>query len=390
MKTITDLVRQGRVRAAMTGFSERLEETVAQIIAIQQIPAPTFAEEQRAAYVEQQFRAVGLTDVRRDRLNNVYGCAPGTAAGRPAVVLSAHLDTVFPAETDLTTRREGSVVYGPGIGDNSTGVGGLLVVARTLAEYELPHAADIHFVANVGEEGLGDLRGMRAVVEHFGGQATYVVVEGGLFGQLTHQAVGVRRYRIDVTTPGGHSWGSFGVASAIHILGRLIAAIDNLDVPAIPKTTYNVGIIEGGISVNSIASSARLWLDLRSEGAEALGRLVDQVVDIVRTMNDRHAMAGDGVQIAMEQVGNRPAGSINRHSPVVAYAEAALRAVGSEEVRYIVSSTDANIPLSNGYAAVCLGLTHSHNSHRPDEFIELTHLPAGLSQLLLVALAAAG
>lgn len=389
MKAITDLARQSRVRAAMTGFSERLEDILAQIIAIQQIPAPTFAEERRAAYVEQQFHAIGLKNVRRDQLNNVYGCAPGTAAGRPPVVLSAHLDTVFPADTDLTTRRDGAAVYGPGIGDNSTGVAGLLLVAQALAAHRLAHAADIYFVANVGEEGLGDLRGMRAVVEHFGGQATYVVVEGGLFGQLTHQAVGVRRYRLDVTAPGGHSWGSFGVASAIHVLGYLIAAIDGLDIPAIPKTTYNVGIVEGGISINSIASSARLWLDLRSEGREALGRLVEQVVGIVGEMNARHAAAGDGVQIAMEQVGNRPAGSIARHSPVVAYAEAALRAVGSQEVRYIVSSTDANIPLSCGYAAVCLGLTHSHNSHRPDEFIELTQLPAGLSQLLLVALAAA-
>jgi len=374
----------------MTSFSERLGDILAQIIAIQQIPAPTFAEEQRAAYIEQQFRAAGLTEVRRDKLNNVYGCAPGTATGRAPVVLSAHLDTVFAAETDLTTRRDGSAIYGPGIGDNSTGVAGLLVVARALAEHGLHHAADIYFVANVGEEGLGDLRGMRAVVEHFGRGATYVVVEGGLFGQLTHQAVGVRRYRLDVTAPGGHSWGSFGVASAIHVLGRLITAIDDLDVPAIPKTTYNVGIIEGGISVNSIANSARLWLDLRSEGSEALGRLVDQVVGLVGETNARHAAAGDGVQIAMEQVGNRPAGSIDRKTPVVAYAEAALRAVGSEEVRYIVSSTDANIPLSCGYAAVCLGLTHSHNSHRPDEFIELTQLPAGLGQLLLVALAAAG
>lgn len=389
MKAITDLTRQSRVRAAMSGFNERLEEILAQIVAIQQIPAPTFDEERRAVYVEEQFRAAGLTDVRRDPLNNVYGCAPGTSSDRSPIVLSAHLDTVFPAETDLTTRREGAAIFGPGIGDNSTGVAGLLVVARALAEHSLPHAADLYFVANVGEEGLGDLRGMRAVVEHFGGRATYVVVEGGLFGQLTHQAVGVRRYRIDVTAPGGHSWGSFGAASAIHVLGHLIAAIDNLDVPAIPKTTYNVGIIEGGISVNSIASSARLWLDLRSEGAEALGRLVDQVVGIVGEMNARYAAAGEGVHLAMEQVGNRPAGSVGRQTPVVAYADAALRVVGSEDVHYVVSSTDANIPLSYGYAAVCLGLTHSHNSHRPDEFIELTQLPAGLGQLLLVALAAA-
>ena len=231
---------------------------------------------------------------------------------------------------------------------------------------------------------------MRAVVERFANRAVYLVVEGGLYGQLTHRAVGVRRYRADVTTPGGHSWGGFGTASAIHVLGRLITAIDDIPVPAVPKTTYNVGIIEGGLSVNSIASSARLWLDLRSEEPEALARLVDQVQGIVRDMNRDHAAEGDGAQIAVEQVGNRPAGSVPRFTPLVAQAEAALHAVGCHDVRYIVSSTDANIPLSQGYQAVCLGLTQSGNSHRPDEYIDVTHLPAGLSQLLLVALAAAG
>lgn len=390
MKLITGIARQPDVRAALVGFSDRLEAILEQIVAIQQIPAPTFDEAARAIYIEERFRALCLDNVSRDRINNVYGRSPGSAADRPPLVISAHLDTVFPAATNLSTRREGSLVYGPGIGDNSTGVAGLLEVARALTEHGLAHAADIYFVANVGEEGLGDLCGMRAVVERFGGLATYVVVEGGLYGQLTHQAVGVRRYRVDVTAPGGHSWGGFGAASAIHVLGHLIAAIDRLEVPTIPKTTYNVGIIEGGLSINSIASSSRLWLDLRSEGSEALAQLVEKVHAIVRDMNQKYVLNGDAVQIAMEQVGNRPAGSIGRHSPIVAIADASLRAVGSEDVRYIVSSTDANIPLSHGYQAVCLGLTHSGNSHRPDEYIDLTHLPAGLGHLLLVALAASG
>jgi acetylornithine deacetylase/succinyl-diaminopimelate desuccinylase-like protein len=390
MKPITYLARQPSVRAAMAGFHDRLDGVLEQVVAVQQIPAPTFAEERRAAYVEERFRAVGLADVTRDRLNNVYGRSAGTAPDRPPLVVSAHLDTVFPAETDLSTRREDSLYYGPGIGDNSTGVAGLLLVAEAMARHPLAHAADVWFVANAGEEGLGDLCGMRAVVDRFGGRAAYVVVEGGLYGQLTHQAVGVRRYRIDVTAPGGHSWGGFGAASAIHVLGHLIVAIDGLTVPETPKTTYNVGIIEGGLSVNSIASSARLWLDLRSEGAEALDRLVQSALSIVDDMNQAHAAGGDNVRIDVEQVGSRPAGSIPRGSSIVAYAEAALRAVGSEDVRYIVSSTDANIPLSRGYQAVCLGLTQSGNSHRPDEYIDVTHLPAGLSQLLLVVLAAAG
>ncbi|CUS05526.2 Peptidase M20 [Candidatus Promineifilum breve] len=390
MNLIDDIAQRPEVAAACASFHARLETILDQIVAIQQIPAPTSDEGQRARYVEERFRALGLADVRRDGLNNVYGRAPGSDAARRPLVLTAHLDTVFPTDTDLAVRRDGALYHGPGIGDNSTGVAGLLVVAEALREQRIPHAADIHFVANVGEEGLGDLRGMRAVVDHFGGAATYVVVEGGLYGQLTHQAIGVRRYRVEVTAPGGHSWGSFGAASAIHVLGRLIAAIDGLNVPVEPKTTYNVGIIEGGLSINTIAAAARLWLDLRSESPEALNRLVGQVHDIAREMSDQYAARGEGVGIDLIEVGNRPAGHIPRRSPIVAAADAALRAVGCAEVRYIVSSTDANIPLSRGYQAVCLGLTHSTNCHRTDEYIDVTHLPAGLGQLLLVTLAAAG
>ena len=386
---IAELWRRPRVRAALAGYHQQLDNILAQIVAIQQVAAPTFAEEQRAAAMEAHFRAAGVADVARDALHNVFARLPGRDPARPPLVVSAHLDTVFPATTDLATRRDGALLYGPGIGDNSTGLGGLLVLARTLIDRTLPHDADIYLVANVGEEGLGDLRGMRAVVERFGEQALYVIVEGGLFGQLTHQAVGVRRYRIDVSAPGGHSWGGFGATSAIHVLGQLIAAIDRLDVPAAPKTTYNVGLIEGGTSINTIAHAARLWLDLRSEGAAELERLVAQVMSLLEEMNEQHAAAEDGVRLAATQVGNRPAGAIDRAAPVVARAEAALRAVGCPEVRYIVSSTDANVPLSRGYEAVCLGLTQSGNSHRPDEYIDVTHLADGLGQLLLVVLASA-
>ena len=390
MNHITELSQQPPIRAALAGYRARLDEIVEQIIAIQQVAAPTFDEARRAEHMAAQFRAVGAAEVETDALHNVFARLPGSDANRPPLVVSAHLDTVFPATTDLATRRDGALVYGPGIGDNSTGLAGLLVLARTLIDRGLPHAADIYLVANVGEEGLGDLRGMRAVVERFGGKAVYVVVEGGLFGQLTHQAIGVRRYRIEATAPGGHSWGGFGAASAIHVLGHLIAAIDRLEVPAAPKTTYNVGIIEGGTSINTIANTARLWLDLRSEAPEELERLVGQVRALLQDVNDTHAAAEDGVRVIAEQVGNRPAGAVSRDTPIVAYADAALRAVGCPDVHYIVSSTDANVPLSHGYEAVCLGLTQSGNSHRPDEYIDVTHLPDGLGQLLLVALAACG
>lgn len=390
MNNPLEIARRPDIRAALSAFSENLESILDQIVAIQQIPAPTFDEERRAIYIEEQFHACGLIDVSRDALNNVYGRSAGASPADPPVILTAHLDTVFPIETDLTVRRDGAILYGPGIGDNSTGVAGLLQIAGALRENNLVHAADIYFVANVGEEGLGDLRGMRAVVDRFGGRATYVVVEGGLYGKLIHQAVGVRRYHVTVTAPGGHSWGGFGADSAIHVLGQLIVDIDHLNVPTIPKTTYNVGIIRGGISINSIANAAELWLDLRSEGSAELGQLVRDVVEIVDSRNRQYAAEGRSVEIVMEQVGDRPAGSIDRQSPVVACAETALRLMGCEDVHYVASSTDANIPLSRGYQAVCLGLTVSGNSHRPDEFVDPANLPAGLGQLLLVTLAIAG
>ena len=325
-----------------------------------------------------------------DSLGNVYGRLPGKQKKAKALIVSAHLDTVFPTGTKLQIREEAGRVFAPGIGDNSIGVAALFGILWAIREQKLTLNHDVWFVANVGEEGLGDLCGMRAVVDKFGGEATYIVVEGGLFGKLIHQAVGVRRYHIEVTAPGGHSWGGFGAASAIHVLGHLIVDIDGLSVPTIPKTTYNVGIIQGGTSINTIANSAHLWLDLRSEGPAALEQLVKSTEEILRLRSRKYVLEGHGVEIKMEQVGNRPAGGIDRQSPVVALADAALRAVGREDVDYIVSSTDANVPLSRGYQAVCLGLTHSGNSHRPDEFIDTTHLPAGLGQLMLVALAAAG
>jgi acetylornithine deacetylase/succinyl-diaminopimelate desuccinylase-like protein len=390
MDTIPKISAQPDVAAALAGFHTDLEEILALVARIQQVPAPTFAEAKRAKLVEREMSALGLADVSRDALQNVYGRLPGTspAAGRP-VIVSAHLDTVFPVETDLTLSRTDHYLCGPGVGDNSTGVAGILTVAHSILHRKLDHCSDIWIVANVGEEGLGDLRGMRAVVDRFGGEARYVVVEGGLFGQLSYQAIGVKRYRVDVTAPGGHSWGNFGAASAIHTLAHVATDIDGLSVPASPKTTYNVGLIEGGTSINTIAQQASMWLDLRSEDPATLDDMVGHVSGILDRHSRQHASRGTDVQIAMTQVGNRPAGHAKRNSPLVSWARAALRQVGHPDVRTIASSTDANVPLSHGYDAICLGLTESANSHRLDEYIDIDHLPAGLGQLLLVALAAA-
>jgi acetylornithine deacetylase/succinyl-diaminopimelate desuccinylase-like protein len=381
---IAHIAADARVKLALSRFLERADEAVELATAIQQIPAPTFAEAARAEFVAGELNRLGLEDVSRDEIHNVFGRRPGTAV-RPPVIVTAHLDTVFPAETDLRVRRENHRIFGPGLADNSTGVAALLLIAQALAEQELRPPADVWFVATVGEEGLGDLRGMRDVVERFGADATYIVVEGGSYGQVFHQGVGVRRYRIVVKAPGGHSWGNFGSPSAVHILGRIIAAIAALPTPASPKTTFNVGLIEGGTTINAIAEQASLLLDLRSEAAGPLDKLVSSVGAIVREESGI-----EGVTATMTLIGSRPAGRISPESELVRLAEAALRRVGCEDVELLAGSTDANIPLSLGSNAVCVGIARSGNAHRRDEYLDPTHLPRGLGQLLLLILAAAG
>lgn len=372
------------VEAALAHLHAEIETIIARVVAIQQIPAPTFAEAERATFIEQQFRRAGLQEVQQDRLHNVYGCLRGSTDA-PPVVISAHSDTVFPAETDLMVERSDGRIAGPGIADNSLGVAGLLLLAEIMRDYELSPVRDIWFASNVGEEGLGDLCGMQAVVERFGVATAYIVLEGGLYGYVCHEAIGVRRYRLQVETPGGHSWGAFGTPSAVHVLGRLIAAIDALEVPADPKTTYNVGVVQGGTTINAIARRAHLLLDLRSEEPQPLAELVRRVEALVA-----EASRSEEVTVLMEQIGSRPAGRLSRQAPLVKAAVSALRQVGCETAEYTIGSTDANIPLSRGYPAVCIGLTRSGNTHRPDEYMEVAPIPAGVGQALLLLLATAG
>ncbi|MFV9507287.1 MAG: M20/M25/M40 family metallo-hydrolase [Oscillochloridaceae bacterium umkhey_bin13] len=354
-------------------------------IAIQQVPAPTFDEAERSAFVFDRLHALGLVDVSRDILGNVYGRRPGLVR-RPGLLISAHLDTVFPRETDLRLRYEGERVYGPGLGDNSTGLAGLIHVAQAMQRHDLPNQGDIWFVANIGEEGLGDLRGMRAAVDRLRDQIGRVIVlEGCDFGTLHHQAIGVRRYRIEAHSPGGHSWGNFGTPSAIHALVRLAARITDLAVPRNPRTTFNLGVIEGGTSVNTIAESASMLLDMRSVGTAALDELINQVDRLVA------AAANESSEITWKvtTVGNRPSGVISREHPLVHAAVSAYHWVGAH-VSFQQSSTDANIPLSQGIPAVCIGLTDGGNAHRHDEFILPANLGRGLQALLLLALVASG
>ena len=348
--------------------------------AIQQIPAPTFAEGLRAAFVRDQFAALGLADVEVDDLHNVYARRPGQGTAAP-VLLTAHTDTVFPAETPLTLVREPDRIAGPSIGDNSLGVAGLFGVLWALGSEPLP--GDLYLAANVGEEGLGDLRGMRRVIDRLGGtvQAT-LVLEGMAFGHIYHSAIGVRRLRITAQAEGGHSWLHFGRPSAIHALMRLGAQIADLNVPASPKTTFNIGTLTGGTSINTIAREASFDLDLRSESPAALAALVAQVEQLVARANTAD------VRVSAAVIGDRPAGHIPREHPLVQAAARALEAAGLTSYSYETGSTDANVPLSCGLACVCVGLTRGGHSHRPDEYIDTRDVGRGLDSVTRLVRAA--
>lgn len=352
-----------------------MKETLADIaIQIQQIPAPTFDETRRAQFVLEMFRQNGLSQLEMDSVGNVLACIPGAGTASP-IVVSAHLDTVFPAETDLAIRREPGRIYGPGIGDNSTGVAGLFGLLGMLKERNITLPGDLWLAANTCEEGLGDLIGMKAICERFGSTPRlYLVLEGMALGHIYHRAIGVRRYKIICHTRGGHSWTDYGNPSAIHELARLVTALSGLTLPVSPRTSLNVGRIAGGTSVNTLAAEAWLELDLRSENESTLRELIQRIESLVENSNR------PGVWFELQVIGQRPAGELDRNHPLVRHAKNCLSAQGIEPT-LTQGSTDANIPLSLGYPSLVLGLTLGGGAHTLDEYIETGPLEQGAQQL---------
>ncbi len=350
------------------------QRVIDRTLQIQQIPAPTFEEEARAQFVLQKWKEEGLTQPQTDSAGNVFACLPGEGKAPPLIV-SAHLDTVFPASTDLKARREAGRIYAPGIGDNSLGVGALFGLLWMLREAHITLPGDLWLAANTGEEGLGDLKGMKALCAHFGAAPLgYLVLEGMAYRHVYTQGIGVRRYRVEVHTPGGHSWSDYGKPSALHILAGLVTQLTSLRLPGIPRTTLNVGRMQGGTSINTIAAEAWMELDLRSESEAELLRLVRRVESTLEAVEQR------GVGVEWRIIGSRPAGEIPLSHPWVRLAESVLRQQGAEPI-FTLGSTDANLPLSLGYPALVLGLTNGGGAHTLNEFIETTPLEAGLEQL---------
>ncbi len=362
--------------ARVTALSARFVEPIAELAAaIAAVPAPTNDEAERARFVAEKLTALGHSDVTVDHLSDVVGRLPGKDSSR-ALLLAAHIDTVFPRDTQISVSREGDVLAAPGIGDNSVSVAAVAMVGQALEQLGHTPAVDILVTGNVGEEGLGDLRGMRAVVDslpHLGGA---IAVEGHSLGRITNRAVGSRRLRVTVTGPGGHSWGDAGRPSAIHAIAGLVTRLDGIELSRDPKTTLNVGLVSGGISVNTIAPEASIVIDMRSTSAESLARLIARVEQEI-------AQTGfEQISVKTETVGDRPAGELPQDRGLVPIGIAVLRSLGIEAT-CDASSTDANIPISRGIPAMCIGLTSGGNVHRVDEFIRLRPLATGFAQLVL-------
>jgi acetylornithine deacetylase/succinyl-diaminopimelate desuccinylase-like protein len=341
-------------------------------IQIQQISAPTFSEGQRGEFVRGLFLKENLKDVSMDSLGNVYARLPGRQKNAKPLIVSAHLDTVFPASVNLQVRREAGKIIAPGIGDNSLGVAALFGILWSLRERKIELKHDVWFVANVGEEGLGDLRGMRGVVEHFEDQVIgYLVLEGMALGHVYHRAIGVRRYRITAKTAGGHSWADYGKPSAVHELAGLVTQLTAIRLSRQPRTTMNVGTFGGGTGINVLASEAKCELDLRSEDPKTLVKLIYQVEKIFKDA-DR-----EGVRIMAEIIGERPAGEIPTDHPLVQLALTCAREQDLDAF-LTIGSTDANIPLSMGIPAVVMGITTGGGAHTLREYIDIDPVGRGL------------
>jgi tripeptide aminopeptidase len=366
-------------------------------IRITEIPAPPFQETARAAYMKKILAATGLR-VETDETGNVIGEWPGSSTD--VVMLTAHMDTVFPTGTDVHVKREGGRLLAPGISDNGTGLAALVALSRAFHEAKIKTSSTILFAADVGEEGEGNLRGMRALVETYKKRLKYVVaLDGSATEYVTTAALASRRVEITITGPGGHSWSDFGAPNPIHAMGRGIARFVAVRVPDSPRTSFNIGEIEGGTSVNSIPSNAHMKVDLRSESETELSALEGTLRDAVKAGIDEEmsaardrGMAGASnlLNLKVNVLGIRPAGELAENSPLLAALLAADNQLGNRSRRER-SSTDANIPLSLGIPAISLGAGgRSGGAHTLDEWYDPAGRELGLQRVALTVLGVAG
>lgn len=393
---IGELLDDEKVRAAIRLFSERADAYIEEQIRLCEIAAPPFGEGPRADYFAGRMTELGLSEVHLDEVGNCVASRPGALA-EPLVVLSAHLDTVFPAGTDCTVRRERGRLFAPGIGDDGCGLVALLAIAEALAQCDIRTDGSLLFVATVGEEGEGNLRGARYLCAQgpwAGKISSFISFDGPGVARITHAALGSRRYRLELRGPGGHSWGDFGVVNPVHGLGRVIAKLAAYPVPAEPRTTFNVGRIEGGKGVNVIPAQAALDVDLRSADADELLRLDAffrrTAREAVMEENGGRRAGTPPLELDLRLTGERPGGETPLETHIMRVVSEATLAVGYKPI-FDRSSTDSNVPISLGIPAVTLGAGGtSGNTHTLEEWYDPRGREEGLKRGLLTALALTG
>jgi len=346
-----------RIKAALAAIRADNAWTLDQQASICEIPAPPFKEAVRAAEYRRRFEALGMKNVRIDAEGNVIATRAGTGKG-PTVLIAGHLDTVFPEGTDVKVTRQGTMMKGPGIGDDCRGLAVLLQVVKSFDKAGVETLGTVYFVGDVGEEGAGNLRGVRHLfTKEFPGKIDYFISIDGTGLAVTSRAVGSHRYRVTFKGSGGHSYGAFGIPNPIHAMGRAIAGISDLNVVVQPKTTFNVGVISGGTSVNSISERAVMEIDMRSESAQELAKLDTAIRAVIARglaeENARWPSRGARLTVVVDTIGIRPTGAQADSAMIVRTAIAAGKALGFSEPT-AASSTDANLPISMGIPAITI------------------------------------
>lgn len=372
----------GDVGAALYDVSRSAAANVLALAAeLTRIPAPTNEESLRSARIREMMPTLGFDNVVTDEIGDVVGTIRGHLSARQ-LLIAAHIDTVFPATTGISPEVGVERSTGPGIGDNGLGIATAMMLPIMLKQASIVPETDVLVTGNVGEEGLGDLRGMKAVLDDNPGVGAVIALEGHNLGRVTHVAVGSKRYRITVCGPGGHSWGDHGNPSAIDAAAKIVTELTALELPTHPKTTLNVGTIRGGISVNTIAPTVEILLDLRSIEEDSLAELAEAVEACLRRQRN-------GVEVTFETIGERPAGIVKPESRIIRLASSILESVGISPIGD-ASSTDANIPISRGIPAVCIGITTGGNVHCEDEYIDNGPIADGLYQFLALTVSVSG
>ena len=390
---------QNAVRNAQQFIDTDHERIVREIIAINEIPAPPFKEADRARAFAQMLRESGLANVEIDPEGNVLGLRKGTGSG-PLVAVAAHLDTVFPEGTDVRVRREGNRLLGPGVGDNSRSLAVMLAIVRALESANVQTTGDILFVGDVGEEGPGDLRGMRYLFQkgrYKDRIRMFISIDGaGNGSDIVNGALGSRRYRVTFRGPGGHSYGAFGLVNPTYALAKAMDRLSKVSVPSTPRTTYNVGVIGGGTSVNSIPNEVWMDVDLRSESPQQLNKLAEEFIKQARAAADDENKARSTnqgrIEVDAKVIGERPSGITPADSPIARLAAAAVSKFGLLPT-FSVGSTDANIPISLGVPALTIDSGGSGGrAHALDEWVNVEKGSSvrGINLVMTTVLALAG